>query len=575
MRVLSHEEVERLCLVVDGRGGAALRNRALVRLLAQSGVGVGEALLAQPADLDHATSSLRVSGRRSRSVALPTAVVDALEAWSIQRDRLDLTPPAPLLCSMEGHALESSYVRRLIARVGARAGIEGRLNARTLRESFAARELARGASIEELHAWLGHSTPTSTTRFLRTLPTEVAATNAEPTSERAVDLLLQSAHCGLVVVRAVRGPAGEIDDFVVEFANPAAAGIMRTSADRLLERSVAVAFPAAAEDGTYARWKDLIDRGGRAGEAERRYEESDGRTGWYSVRRAVLGDRVILSFVDQSPLRAAKALRGEGESRHSAMLGAAGEGLMMVAADGLIVEANGAAELILGLAEGQLVGRRLHDPRWRAVKEDGAMVPGDELPVAVTMATGCGVRQEVIGVRRPSGEIVWVRVSTEAVEHGGGPPFAVAVALCDIGPERRARAERRAARNALSLAFRDSRSLLIRCRPDGTILDAHGAAEVLVGLEAARLIGRRCEEAVHPHDRAAVREAYVEALSGSGPVALQHRLIHASGAVVRVDRQLEAIGLEGSPEATEVQSVMSARTSALTSAADPPVFAGA
>lgn len=565
MRVLSHQEIDRLCAAADGRGRLAKRNHAVLRLLALTGVGVGEALALRAVDFDSADAALRIPGRRARTVPLPSAVVDALDAWVDQRERLGLEPTGPLLCSAEGHALESSYIRRLIARVGARAGTQERLNARALRESFAARELARGVSADDLRVALGHGTSSGTLRFLRAVSDDERDGGAADERRASLDLLLESAHCGLVVVRAVRGSSREIEDFTVEFANPAALGMMRVSADRLIEQPITDVFPAAADDGTYARWRELIEAGGRDGDSEHFYREEPGaRHHWYSLRRLACGDRVALSFVDQSPLRALAAQRRLGESRHAGLMEASRDGAMVIDAQGVIVEANTAAEEILGLVDGQLVGRTLRDARWRAVRDDGTVPTDDEGPVPVTMATGRPVRDEVIGVRRPNGEVAWLSISTEAIEGRGGPPFEVAVAFSDVSAQRRARAERRATQHALGLVLRSSGALLIRCAPDGMILDAAGASESLVGVAIDRLIGRHCEDAVHPEDRAAVREAYRQVLDGTGPVDMRHRIIRASGATAWIDRRLEVCDSGGPTAAVEVQSLLSALDAAAT-----------
>ena len=69
-----------------------------------------------------------------------------LVAWRSERERLGVDTEGPLFCTEAGQPLEASYVRRFLAQLGRRAAIDTAVNARALRESFAARRLAEGAS---------------------------------------------------------------------------------------------------------------------------------------------------------------------------------------------------------------------------------------------------------------------------------------------------------------------------------------------------------------------------------------------------------------------------------------------
>lgn len=88
------------------------------------------------------------------------------------------------------------------------------------------------------------------------------------------------------------------------------------------------------------------------------------------------------------------------------------EGLVVQEAGGAIVLANPAAERILGLSAEQLSGRTSLDPRWRAVRGNGAPFPGDEHPAMVTLRTGAPTSNVLMGVYRPSGDLVWISVNT-------------------------------------------------------------------------------------------------------------------------------------------------------------------
>jgi len=91
------------------------------------------------------------------------------------------------------------------------------------------------------------------------------------------------------------------------------------------------------------------------------------------------------------------------------------EGVVVQAQTGEIVLANAQACALLGLTEDELFGRDSSDPRWRAVREDGSPLPGEEHPAMVTLRTGEPQTNVVMGVHHPDGRRVWLSVSAASV----------------------------------------------------------------------------------------------------------------------------------------------------------------
>lgn len=549
MRPLEQGDVQRLLQVKVGRGPARERNRALVRAFADAGLGVSEALALAPEDLDEARLRVTVRGSRGRAIQVSEEAMRDLVAWSSERARLGLED-GPLFCTEAGQPLEPSYVRRFLARLGKEASLDAAVNARALRESFAATRLAGGSSPESLQADLGHRSRASTARYSRRLGRS-GPEGARVGSELA-DALLASAHCGLVIVRAVRSPVGDIVNYVIDYVNPAAAGIMRSAPERLVGRSVLERFPKAATDGTFARWSALIAAEGRSGEEALRQEEEGESV--FRVRRVACGDSVVLSFEDLTQAREAGARERQRAAEVAALMDAADEGLMLLDSTGEILSANRTAEAILGVPAGGLIGRTHFDPRWRAQREDGSPYPPEELPAAIAVRSGQAIRDQVVGVRHPGGRIVWLSVSAHPLEASGGPPFAAAIAFTDLGDRRTAMAAEAVMARALQFAMDGGGRLLVRCRPDGIILGAFGDAQGMIGWSCEELVGRRCAEAVHSEDVAALQHAYLDALEAGSDVELDHRVVDRSGRVVAVSRTLRPVSVGG--EAVEVHSLL-------------------
>lgn len=168
-QVLTAQEVSSL-LARCGRGRTGHRNRALLALLWRCGLRCSEALGLRPGDLELGTGRLYVSrakGSRPRTVGVDALTLGLLERWLLERkELLGPRPRAPLLCTLRGGELASRYVRQLLPRLAARAGLTRRVHPHALRHSFAV-ELAReGVPMPEIQAALGHRSLSTTSIYL-------------------------------------------------------------------------------------------------------------------------------------------------------------------------------------------------------------------------------------------------------------------------------------------------------------------------------------------------------------------------------------------------------------------------
>ena len=101
---------------------------------------------------------------------------------------------------------------------------------------------------------------------------------------------------------------------------------------------------------------------------------------------------------------------------------------------GQIVEANPAAERILGLTKDQILGKTSIDPTWKAIHEDGSPFPGEEHPAMIALHSGKEVRNVIMGISSNKKlDITWIVIDAipEFLEEGGQPK-QVLVSFADI-----------------------------------------------------------------------------------------------------------------------------------------------
>jgi site-specific recombinase XerD len=160
--------------------GLALRNVALVQLMLQAGLRVGEVTILTPADLTlkARAGAVRVrdgKGRKAREVPLNTTVRRALQ------DYLATQPVhsagVPIFRSKRGTSLAVRSVQAVVARLAQQAGIERiPVSAQTLRHTFARHYLQQHpGKLRELADVLGHESLDTTAVYTKPSQDDIAA----------------------------------------------------------------------------------------------------------------------------------------------------------------------------------------------------------------------------------------------------------------------------------------------------------------------------------------------------------------------------------------------------------------
>ncbi|KTG16176.1 MULTISPECIES: PAS domain S-box protein [unclassified Guyparkeria] len=219
----------------------------------------------------------------------------------------------------------------------------------------------------------------------------------------------------------------------------------------------------------------------------------------HSTRGDVVFGGVMTDITEQQRTRQQLI---ESEARHRRILESMAEGVILQNRDGEIVEANPAAQRILGLDDPELLGRRSTDPAWQAIHTDGSPYPGEEHPVSVSLKQGASVREDEMGLPQPDGSIRWLRINSEPLYlSDSDTPDAAVATFIDV--TERFEARRRLADN--EARYRDlvenQPQIVHRYLPDTTITFANGVLAQLVGREPAELIGHRWIESVKPESR--------------------------------------------------------------------------
>jgi len=153
------------------------RDHAIVLLLANSGLRVGELCALQVPDVvigerSGSVTVRRGKGNKVRSVPLNVEARRPLHAWELQRLSMEHCTET-LFCDRQGLPLRAGGVQRLLKEYGRRAGIE--VTPHILRHTFAKSLADAGVRAEEIAALLGHSKLETTRRYTQPNGNDLAA----------------------------------------------------------------------------------------------------------------------------------------------------------------------------------------------------------------------------------------------------------------------------------------------------------------------------------------------------------------------------------------------------------------
>ncbi len=213
-------------------------------------------------------------------------------------------------------------------------------------------------------------------------------------------------------------------------------------------------------------------------------------------------------------------------------------GVVVLDAQGCIVEANAAAEEILGVSLGALRGQPLASSRWAAWCLDGTPLPVAERPAMVALSAHAPVRGVTVRLGRPDGTERWVQIDAVPLFDDAGTVERIVVSYVDLTPRMQAEEALRASETRFRALSEHGSDLVCILAPDGSARYGSPSYERVLGApieELHRLAGSPLA-AIHPDDRAHVHAAMVACVAEGAPgITLTCRHRHADGSYRTLD----------------------------------------
>jgi PAS domain S-box-containing protein len=146
--------------------------------------------------------------------------------------------------------------------------------------------------------------------------------------------------------------------------------------------------------------------------------------------------------LDLTQTRMAEQARWESDERYHLLFETMQQGVIFQDRDGQIIQANPAAERILGLDNSEILGRSSTDPRWFSIHEDFTSFAGEDHPAMVALQTGKLVSNVVMGVFNPMTDSYrWININAvPRFRSGEEKPYQVCTTFEDITERKQAEA---------------------------------------------------------------------------------------------------------------------------------------
>lgn len=181
LRTLAPAEVARLIEMQPARSALGVRNRAIIAMLFDTGIRVGELVTLRVADVDLASGYAIVRGKTGEGrVPLSFELRRTLLSY-VQRARprmLAFADPGLLFVGRRGEPMAPNAVNQMLRRGGRVAGIAQTVGPHLFRHTFATEYLRGGGDPFTLQAILRHRTATMTHRYVHVVMSDVQERHA-------------------------------------------------------------------------------------------------------------------------------------------------------------------------------------------------------------------------------------------------------------------------------------------------------------------------------------------------------------------------------------------------------------
>ncbi|HYN11346.1 MAG TPA: PAS domain S-box protein, partial [Burkholderiales bacterium] len=234
---------------------------------------------------------------------------------------------------------------------------------------------------------------------------------------------------------------------------------------------------------------------------EKRYLRKDGAVVWVGVAIALERDAAgrplyAISVLDDITSRKhAEAALRDTEEHWRSIVNSANEGMLVYDRALNVMSGNLAAERILGLPLGEMIGKPGFTSLLPCVREDGSPLSPENRPTRITLSTGEPQTGLVLGIKRAGGSVTWLSVNTAFLRRPGEEQhYGIVSTISDITARRQAEEALRESEDLFRKTFELGASGIAHVSLDGRFLRSNRRLSAILGYPQGELIGCSVKE---------------------------------------------------------------------------------
>ncbi len=318
---------------------------------------------------------------------------------------------------------------------------------------------------------------------------KLAEDKAHASHER-FDAVFYNAPLEGIIYRLIRDAQGEIVDWEISDVNPLGAASIGQRPDDLIGRRTLDLFgPETMQP--YLELSRLVAATGEPRLFETHFQANE--RDYMSSVFMVGTDHYANISVDITDSKRADKARRESDQQYRLLYETMEQGVIFRSTNGQVIDANPAAERILGVSLSQLQALTQLDPRWQIIREDGTALLDEDQPFWVALQTGQPVHDRVMGVFNPrEAAYRWLKVNAAPrFKPGAAEPYQVYTTLDDITDRKRFETNLRQSEARAQAMLKAIPDLMFRLDRQGVFLDYKADIRDLYAQHEPTLIGKR------------------------------------------------------------------------------------